>query len=366
MRRRPADGDPDQRLHLSPGRLVWLAGAMEFRTEQAQQRYDGIVGLARELVVGLDFDGTLSPIVEDPAAAVIHPDAPERPGGPGRRGARRGGDHRPAGAPGRRARPPRADRRPPAARRAPRGDGPVRPRAAGTPTSREFTSPEPPAGLRAFRDELPGLLREQGARRRAGGGEGAGRRGAHPPAPGRPGGVRPAGAGAGGGRRAARAAARAGPAGARGAQLRHAQGPGAAARPWRRTTPAGCCSSGTTSATSRRSRPPPGAARRGPCPACWCAPPRRSRRRLAELSDVVVAGPDGVVDLLAAAGPGGRGSPPDPPSRMLVSCAHGETAAYGRACSSRGAEGHGPLKPRQPVTARRLRSRPDVRGATRC
>ena len=31
----------------------------------------------RTLVVGLDFDGTLAPIVDDPATARIHPDAPE-------------------------------------------------------------------------------------------------------------------------------------------------------------------------------------------------------------------------------------------------------------------------------------------------
>ncbi len=47
---------------------------MEFRTEEARQQYDAVVGVAREVVVGLDFDGTLSPIVDDPAAAVIHPE----------------------------------------------------------------------------------------------------------------------------------------------------------------------------------------------------------------------------------------------------------------------------------------------------
>jgi trehalose 6-phosphate phosphatase len=47
---------------------------MEFRTEEARLQYDAVVAVAREVVVGLDFDGTLSPIVEDPAAAVIHPE----------------------------------------------------------------------------------------------------------------------------------------------------------------------------------------------------------------------------------------------------------------------------------------------------
>ncbi len=44
---------------------------------QAQQRYDELVAVAHETVVGLDFDGTLSPIVPDPATAVIHPDGPD-------------------------------------------------------------------------------------------------------------------------------------------------------------------------------------------------------------------------------------------------------------------------------------------------
>ena len=50
---------------------------MHFRDDQAQVRYDEIVSLTPGLVVALDFDGTLSPIVEDPASATIHPDAPE-------------------------------------------------------------------------------------------------------------------------------------------------------------------------------------------------------------------------------------------------------------------------------------------------
>ncbi|MGZ4427677.1 MAG: trehalose-phosphatase [Nocardioidaceae bacterium] len=49
---------------------------MDFRTPEGQQRYDALVDAAATAVVGLDFDGTLSPIVEDPATAVIHPDAP--------------------------------------------------------------------------------------------------------------------------------------------------------------------------------------------------------------------------------------------------------------------------------------------------
>ena len=57
------------------GHLASVVG-MEFRTPQGQERYDALVAVAPEVLVGLDFDGTLSPIVEDPARAVIHPDGP--------------------------------------------------------------------------------------------------------------------------------------------------------------------------------------------------------------------------------------------------------------------------------------------------
>lgn len=43
----------------------------------AEQRYDEIVAAAASTVIGLDFDGTLSPIVADPAEAFVHPDAGE-------------------------------------------------------------------------------------------------------------------------------------------------------------------------------------------------------------------------------------------------------------------------------------------------
>ena len=52
---------------------------MEFTSAAAKQRYDELVARADEIVVGLDFDGVLSPIVEVPAQAHIHPDAPQRP-----------------------------------------------------------------------------------------------------------------------------------------------------------------------------------------------------------------------------------------------------------------------------------------------
>jgi len=49
---------------------------MDFRTAEGQQRYETLVAAASHTVVGLDFDGVLSPIVADPTAAVIHPDGP--------------------------------------------------------------------------------------------------------------------------------------------------------------------------------------------------------------------------------------------------------------------------------------------------
>ena len=48
---------------------------MEFTSTDGQERWADLVRVASRVVVGLDFDGTLSPIVEDPEAAHIHPDA---------------------------------------------------------------------------------------------------------------------------------------------------------------------------------------------------------------------------------------------------------------------------------------------------
>ncbi|KAJ1683858.1 hypothetical protein LUZ63_021003 [Rhynchospora breviuscula] len=46
---------------------------MDFRSAEAEARYDAVVERAAGLVVGLDFDGTLAPIVEDPTEATILP-----------------------------------------------------------------------------------------------------------------------------------------------------------------------------------------------------------------------------------------------------------------------------------------------------
>ena len=50
---------------------------MEFTSATSRQRYDDLVARAHETVVGLDFDGVLSPIVEDPTRAHIHEAAPQ-------------------------------------------------------------------------------------------------------------------------------------------------------------------------------------------------------------------------------------------------------------------------------------------------
>ena len=50
---------------------------MKFTSPEAEQRYAALVRASETTIVGLDFDGTLSPIVDDPTEAHIHPDAPE-------------------------------------------------------------------------------------------------------------------------------------------------------------------------------------------------------------------------------------------------------------------------------------------------
>lgn len=50
---------------------------MEFTSPDGDQKYAAVVARASELIVACDFDGTLSPIVDDPTQAHIHPDARE-------------------------------------------------------------------------------------------------------------------------------------------------------------------------------------------------------------------------------------------------------------------------------------------------
>lgn len=50
---------------------------MEFRSARGADQYDAVIRAGRRLLVALDFDGTLSPIVDDPEVAHIHADAGE-------------------------------------------------------------------------------------------------------------------------------------------------------------------------------------------------------------------------------------------------------------------------------------------------
>jgi trehalose 6-phosphate phosphatase len=50
---------------------------VDFISAEGRQRYADLVARAADVVVGLDFDGTLAPIVDDPEAAHIHPGAPD-------------------------------------------------------------------------------------------------------------------------------------------------------------------------------------------------------------------------------------------------------------------------------------------------
>lgn len=48
---------------------------MKFSSIEGEHRYANVVRVASRTVIGLDFDGTLAPIVDDPTLAHIHPDA---------------------------------------------------------------------------------------------------------------------------------------------------------------------------------------------------------------------------------------------------------------------------------------------------
>ncbi len=62
------------------GRVWWgvpMGEGTTFASREAKRRYDALVRAAERSVVGLDFDGTLSPLVDDPTEAHIHPEATE-------------------------------------------------------------------------------------------------------------------------------------------------------------------------------------------------------------------------------------------------------------------------------------------------
>ena len=50
---------------------------MQWAGEKSQQHYTDVVRAARGALIGLDYDGTLAPIVPDPREATIHPAMPE-------------------------------------------------------------------------------------------------------------------------------------------------------------------------------------------------------------------------------------------------------------------------------------------------
>src|SRR3546814_10188243 len=70
----PRSGHLDLEHPRPRSRCGWLA-VMEFISANAENRYAALVRALAESVIGLDMDGTLSPIVEDPTRARIHPDA---------------------------------------------------------------------------------------------------------------------------------------------------------------------------------------------------------------------------------------------------------------------------------------------------
>ena len=134
---------------------------MDLGNPEAKSRYDAVLAVAREVVLGLDFDGTLSPIVPDPASAVIHPD------GPAVLAAVAARVRAVAVVTGRPARQvvdlgrleDVADALPAGSRLLVRGQYG---HELWDSVTRTYTTPEAPAGLAAFRSELPGLLEAAG------------------------------------------------------------------------------------------------------------------------------------------------------------------------------------------------------------
>jgi trehalose 6-phosphate phosphatase len=136
---------------------------MEFTSEEGERKYAAVVRAAAETIVGLDFDGTLAPIVEDPAEAHIHPDAGDVlvalaeqvlavavvTGRPARQALDLGGLEQVGNA---------------------IGDAGKELYVLGqygnerwSSTNRRVISPRPPSGLASFSAEVPRLLRRQGA-----------------------------------------------------------------------------------------------------------------------------------------------------------------------------------------------------------
>ena len=136
---------------------------MEFTSDRAREHWDAVLAVAGSTVVALDFDGTLSPVVDDPASARIHPGAAEALTDLA------GVVRAVAVITGRPARQVIA-----------MGDldalgEDMRERGADlfvfgqygnerwSSAERRIVSPRPPAGLATFERELPGVLRQAGA-----------------------------------------------------------------------------------------------------------------------------------------------------------------------------------------------------------
>ena len=136
---------------------------MEFGSSAGEQQYAALVRAADDLVVGLDFDGTLAPIVDDPEEAHIHPDAGDVlvdlaeqvravaviTGRPARQALALGGLEEVGNAIGEHGRElfilgQYGNER-------------------WTSTNRRVISPKPPRGLASFTAGLPRLLRQAGA-----------------------------------------------------------------------------------------------------------------------------------------------------------------------------------------------------------
>src|SRR3954469_11165809 len=132
---------------------------MHFGSATDDSAYDALVGAGEGLLVALDFDGTLAPIVENPDVALIHDDAhavlvglSERvraiavlTGRPARQVLALGGLDEVGDAIGEAGRELVILRQ----------DGHER----GTPTARRVVSPKPPSGLASLIGDLPRLLR---------------------------------------------------------------------------------------------------------------------------------------------------------------------------------------------------------------
>jgi trehalose 6-phosphate phosphatase len=136
---------------------------VEFTSPAGQERYAALVDRAADVVVGLDFDGTLAPIVEDPEQAHIHPDAPEV------LGALAGAVRAVAVITGRPARQALALGGLDAVGDAIGGNGRELylfgqyGNERWSSTHRRVVSPRPPAGLATFGRELPRVLRSHDA-----------------------------------------------------------------------------------------------------------------------------------------------------------------------------------------------------------